>query len=168
MTAEAPTRPFWWLTRASGVVLGLAAIFGAVVIAMLAWPYDQVTVDSPIRLIDRTVEAGEVVSVETDYCNPGYDVQTIVWLDSYAPSKFPETDTGPRVASELVDTLAAYGLDEFAGCYVTEVNIEIPPTRPPGLYKLRAESTWRLNPIRVDSLTTETEVFQVVERETDE
>ena len=168
MTGEAPTRPFWWLTRASAVVLGLAAIVAGLVILALVYPYARVTVETPIVIDDKTVEAGEVVSVETNYCNPGYDVETLVWLDSYAPSEFPETDIGPRVASSLVDSLAAYGVANFTGCFTAPVYIEIPPTRTPGLYKLRAESTWRLNPIRVDNLTSETEAFQIVEGSPDE
>ena len=161
MSESRVTRPFKWVSRGAIGVLAVGLAVAGIIIACLVWPYEPVTVESPISVEKDIYFAGETLRVTTDYCNPGYDVETVIWLDSYAPSEFPENDVGPRISSALVDSLYAYGLEGIPPCNSAPVEVLIESSRSPGIYKLRAESTWRVNPIRIEQVTTETEPFRV-------
>ena len=150
------SRPFHLsaLATSAGIVVSFVIVVLGVV--ALLWPYEPVVVG--IGDTDPGPHApGDTLRIDVEYCNPGFTVTTVLWLDSHTPD-------GVVVSSQNLSTRHFFPVAAVnKGCHDLSAKVNLPGDLSPGVYALRAESSWRPNPIRADNLTSATDLFRVEE-----
>ena len=168
-------------------VLAAATVAGLLFLVARYWPYENFTaipqtdvVNGGAELLDDELDLQrtdndlpvltteiEGLYVDTEFCNPGYDLRIERWFDRYS-------DNRSEPAPAEFDTPSLSYLFRLQEARVSErvcptelpVPIDLPPDLPPGVYRLRVEYIYKPNvfaPERIEQLRTEP--FHVVEDE---
>lgn len=129
----------------SPLILGFIIIFVSLLIYWQYWPYK--TMDAKFILITPQVKAGERVEYEFEYC------------------KF--TDLSAVIVKQIInDTvvhLTPITSNQAKGCGNMIASAKTPEYLPPGKYKLRITTIYKMNPVREISVSSETEEFEIIE-----
>jgi hypothetical protein len=131
-------------------------------VVLLFWllrPYDSVTF-TPFTTDKTEYRAGEIVTMTNTFCWDGtpfaaerFIVSSVskVGLGTVAfPWGYARADVAERYAS---------------GCSPTTIRVEIPPTTPPGDYRITYEVTYVPNPVRRVSESNTSNIFTVTAKE---
>jgi hypothetical protein len=144
-----------WLAYALGIIVTLVVLaIGLTFIAWLWWPYKPFTWNQPNALhVNGPVVAGNYATYHVDVCK-NYDDPMSVQRDIIAVNRQSSYPLVP------VNSVVKHG------CGKANLTIFIPPTLPPGQYFLRDAVTWRANPVRSVTVTTQSPSFTVLAKET--
>ena len=113
----------------------------------LIYPYKPLEVKEPIEIINHTIQSGDNVLYEIEYCK--------------------NMDIPVTIRRRFVDGLV-YHIPEFTtqmndmGCREQIIAIEVPKKLPPGEYKLYTEFVYHVNPIRDVVVKVDSENFIVL------
>jgi hypothetical protein len=136
-----------------GVYIGLSICFSilALFICWSLFPYKTMTVNN-VSVVDKTVEQGGVLSVFLDYTRYT-DVNTTITRDFVDGLIFT---TGPEERKSEAGTFRRF------------IEVPIPTTLPPGVYTMRTNVEFHINPIRDINQSFSTGTFIVTDRNHDE
>ena len=112
------------------------------------YPYKLIVFNNlPLKVLNKTVKAGEVLVYSTDYC------------------KF--TNIIPEVKKTFVNDIiysipTGTVLAKEKGCRIINVQIDVPKNLPPSRYILKITYEYQVNPIRKVNIYVQTELFEVI------
>ena len=125
-------------------------------------PYDSLSA-SPFETANGDVFApGDVVVLKNEFCWDGTPFQSLRLLvggiaeNELGTVRFPNGFGLPEVAAKY----------EATGCAHSTVRVQIPESQPPGMYRIRYETSYEphWNPVRVVTFTVESNQFAVTPR----
>ena len=114
-------------------------VFIVTLLWMMLWPYRTVDVTEPMSVINTTVQPGEVVRYEIQYCRYTEKDSSISWILVQEENKGSDYFLGSRDSGGLP-----------AGC--ATINSQTPPVpnnTEPGTYYVKAVVRYQINPLRV-------------------
>lgn len=134
-----------WFTIISALALMGLFIF------WLVYPYQTTDfINSPFPVQNKKVKVGGYVFYRVDYCK--------------------YTDLIPEVSKTFIDGVLytippAVGAKNPMGCHTNLVQTYVPKALVPGKYVIQINYKYHVNPLREIEIKTETEPFEVVEKE---
>jgi hypothetical protein len=128
------------------VTLGTAGILLVLFVYWLVWPYKTTDFNTPFKVLNSPIKAGEVLQVQIGYCKFTTEIPTLTthFIDGIAY----DAPTRPVLSKDI-------------GCGTIVVLETVPKTIPPGEYTLQRVYHYHPNPIRSIDVVTTTERFIV-------
>lgn len=130
-----------WITIASA----LSLVF--IIIYWLIYPYNPATFNKlPHKVDKKIVQGGDFIILNIDVCK--------------------NMDVVPEISRVFVDGVI-YQIPTYTttndekGCRVRRVQIYVPKGLPPSTYKISSTFRFRVNPIRIIEMYTDSEKFEV-------
>lgn len=130
-----------WITIASA----LSLVF--IIIYWLIYPYNPATFNKlPHKVDKKIVQGGDFIILNIDVCK--------------------NMDVVPEISRVFVDGVI-YQIQTYTttndekGCRVRRVQIYVPKGLPPSTYKISSTFRFRVNPIRIIEMYTDSEKFEV-------
>jgi len=111
------------------------------------WPYNIITVKSPIHVISKTVKPGGLLVYEVEYCKY---------------MSLPAIVTMQLIDMEI-HFFPAITVNLPKGCTKSIRRQELPMRLAPDFYHLHISSTYQPNPLRSITYDWDTELFQVMQ-----
>jgi hypothetical protein len=151
---KTPRHRRWICAAHVGLLLALSLL--AVTMFWLLRPYTNVT-STPFTTDRTSYVAGDTVTLTNTFCWDG----TPFMAERFLVTKIS------RLAAGRVEFPNGYALpaiqEKYAatGCAPSTVKIELPSTLPEGEWRVEYRTSYRANPIRVVSVETPSNSFQV-------
>ena len=142
-----PTRKDKFYERTGIAILFFFTICLLMFIHWSFWDYKTIEFKGDYKTAQLTYKQGDIGSYTVDYCK--------------------YTDVAPILTKKFVDGVVFTTSDTKAvikqGCGTQLINFEIPPTLPPGRYRLVIDLEYNVNPIRSIKITHQSNWFTVLE-----
>lgn len=147
----------------TAVLLGLSAVVVVLTVALL-WPYDDVRFPAGPEghATPMIVEQGGTVTItRPEFCNDNQDIRVTRWAERY-------DDAGRISAAFELPAVEFYNGGQGLQCFapsmssLTLPNYVIGPNGAASVFRLRFETTYRPNAVRVVSVSSWTTRFTVV------
>lgn len=131
-----------WLTIFSA--MGLLLLVGY----WLYFPYKTVVFSEPkFPVINKTIKQGKILTYTSNYCKY-----------TSLPAK-----TNRTFVNGLIYSTPEMFTNRERGCHSVNIGIIIPAELPPGVYHIENTYSYRVNPIRIITVSQKSENFTVVE-----
>lgn len=137
------------LYKLSMSIIVFSMIFLAYLYYLAFFPFKTIEIKNlPFKVDQLVVEPGETITYEVDYCK--------------------YTDRPAEVIHSFVDgftySLPVGQSNLPKGCGVTRLGIVVPETINPGRYRINTTLTYKLNPLRNDTVSLGSQYFEVVKK----
>jgi hypothetical protein len=132
------------------IILGI--LLGLVVYSFYLLFYPVKTIEfkqQPLIVLDKEIQKGEDLQYVSEYCKY---IDKPAWVSRY-------------FIDGLVFTLDPITTDMPIGCHTKIVSIKIPETLPKGTYSFKVVATYTINPLRSETITWQTEEFNVIKEQ---
>ena len=137
------------LNYGSALVIVFAFLFLLTIVYWSVYPYSPATFNAlPHRVDKKIVHGGDFIVLYIDVCK--------------------NMDVVPEISRVFVDGVI-YQIPTYVttndeqGCRVRRVQIYVPKGLPPSTYKISTTFRFRVNPIRVIEMYTDSEKFEVTQ-----
>lgn len=120
-------------------------LFGALILAFWSfWPYKILDIKQPLEVLTKEVKPGEHLKLRFNYCNY---VKVPVTTTAYFIEKGPS-------AEHVIDQIAPKTSTSQIRCQnVVSDKYVIPQNYIPGVYYIKIEALYQLNPVRTEKIT---------------
>lgn len=132
-----------WLLFAILVVMFIGT---GLTLTWVFFPYTPLTLNALPTVDPLEAHAGNLVLVEMNYCEPENITYEVRWT----------------IVGKFRYDLPITGGSLDSGCHVEMKAVVIPREMPPDLYRLEMDFTYHMNPLRMITVSTQTNTFRVV------